>query len=80
MKMKMCSREQKEGESLEDFTDDLIRLIGQGYPGNNAEGVTMAKDRIEFSARSAYVRIWLNSFVLGTLPSHDSVLVTEHGK
>ena len=53
--MKMCSREQKKGEILEDFIDDLIRLIGQVYLGNHAHGVAMAKDRIEFSARNAYV-------------------------
>ena len=55
IKMKMCGREQKKGESLGDFIDDLIVLIGQGYLGNRAEGVTMAEDRVQFSARSSYV-------------------------
>ena len=57
MKMKMSSHEQKKRESLEDFIDDLIRLIGQVYLGNHAEGVAMMKDRIGFSARSSYVPI-----------------------
>ena len=61
MKMKICSREQK-GESLENFIDDLIRLIGWRYPGNCAEGSAMDKNSIKFSTRSAYVRSKCNLF------------------
>ena len=57
MKMKMYSREQNNGGSLEDFIDDLIRLVGPGYPSSRVEEVAMARDKIEISARSAYVYI-----------------------
>ena len=39
MKMKMCSIEQKNGMSLEEFIDNIMKLIGWGYLDNCADRV-----------------------------------------